>query len=51
MDLKTLKTIGMIATIAGAAISVVGSAISDKQMETMIKEEVVNVFEKYRDFK
>lgn len=51
MDLKTLKTIGMIVTVAGAAISVAGGIISDKQMETMIKEEVVKAFEKYRDFK
>lgn len=51
MDLKSLKAIGMIATVAGAAISVVGSVISDKQTEVMIKEEVVKAFEKYCELK
>lgn len=51
MDIKTLRTLGIIVTVASAAISVVGGVISDKQMEAMIKKEVANVFEKYRDFK
>lgn len=43
MDAKTLRTLGIIVTVASAAISVVSDIISDKQMEAMIKKEVVNV--------
>lgn len=43
MDAKTLRNLGIIVTVASAAISVVSGIISDKQMEAMIKEEVANV--------
>ena len=47
MSSKTIKILGIVATVAGAALTVLNSYVDDKKQDDKIQEGISKAFEEY----